>query len=77
MIRTPPQHATETPPGQVVNPVSLPDYPKPLKEDISLWKADQYTERVLEIGYKKGWDACEAFYNKKHSPDADNSESSR
>jgi len=63
MIRKNPKNDLEHPPGQVVfpfegNAYAPVTYPKPLVEDVSLWKADQYTEQVLAIGYKRGWEAA-------------------
>lgn len=79
MIRKDPKHDKVNPPGQVVYPV------RTLAEEADLWKADQYTESVLAIGRKKGYEegyrdgvkAGKWFTNISRPTDADNSESGR
>lgn len=78
MIRKNPKNDLEHPPGQVVFPFegnvgASVKYPKPLVEDLSQWKADQYTEHVLAIGFKRGWDAAMASLKKPLDPSSEES----
>lgn len=54
MIRTPPQHNTVNPPGQVMY------HDKPLGQSIEEYKAEEYAKRVYEAwkeGYAEGFAA--------------------
>jgi len=76
MIRKNPKDDLEHPPGQVVFPFegNVPNsvtHPRPLVEDITLWKADQYTERILAIGFQRGWDAAMKKMNAPLDPSSE------
>lgn len=79
MIRTPPQHNTENPPGQVKY-----NFERPLGHLINEYTSETHQKALQEafetgkvVGYHDGYLAARRRYAPQSFPDYDNSEAAR